>query len=860
MKTDFLKIHLQPLKLVAWSNKGRPNEEDLAYSDFKVLIDGRLGAKQTNISTINVPVLPISDELAAQFPPVFTYGESEGRAKPYILGQTFGYSPFKVQGTLRVFHYGQIDAQAHEYERAPFIYYGRGIEVVQGSPIGLLLESNANFDGTGLISIDEFSFDQDEDSVISDVNGLQIRASVDGDGVEIAAFADGFTVRRNGGEGIEEITYPQFNWVRQADDGGNVVLMDRGPSNAIINLGGDIEFVDIGGPWFRAAGAGSGVVEIDFGERNIQNARLVLRAIRNPFQTVEFLDNQPVSINPEFQSNGEVFNHVCTFRDLDTGKIRFNYDSTSVGANFALWFEEIELANPTPTKVTIDFDSDVASIDFVYTPNGVMQIQNFSQSTLSVVDGTNPDSTMYGTSESGGQFNQYTFDLVISSGLAVFRIDEVKEQTSNYGAFRTETGYILRPPPQVDFNDPFSGPITLAGQATLSAFIEDETQAFNAGVKYEYRARMRVIEGDLDSVNVNLSFPTLRSVRVGREWTDINIIIDNVNGNNLIVQAQVNRGVTSSVSPQAQNENVDFAIEIDFVKCHVLGNGVSDFPLYENTNGVDIRVPLYRVPDARIYHSLPTGIAFYDDKGRLAISEEYADVHGDFIGANRNETSISGFRSISLLASGIDHLTNRLNDAGNDQGERLSEVLDEQRPFFQHIAEMSQPLDYILSEFEDGQGFNIRRRWRPSDPVELVIQAHEIVHNSIQVLPSIPRKFRYEIIYRKNHRNERLTRKESSTIGFIGNFTPTIVDSPLRFRSDALDVVNNAIARDSAQNDMRSMQLINARLDILEGMAIRVRHPRMPKNNICIVREVTPLISTGVEHNTTQLLLKVLRI
>ena len=484
-----------------------------------------------------------------------------------------------------------------------------------------------------------------------------------------------------------------------------------------------------------------------------------------------------------------------------------------------------------------------------------MDIQNFSQST------NTSNGTLYSSGGLGAQFNQYTFDLIVHSGSSVFQIEEIREPNNNYGTFRNnDGGYILRPPPQINIDDPFNGPITVAGQSTLSAIIQDETQAFNAGVKYEYHARMRIIEGDLDSVNVNLSFPTLRAVRIGREWTDINTVIDNVNGNDLIVRAQVNRGITSLVSNTPQNDDVDFAVEVDFVKCHLFGNGVSDFPLFENTNGADIRIPLYRVRDARIYHSLPIGIAFYDDQGRLAVSEEYADVHGNFIGANRTETSISAFRSISLLASGLDHVTNSLNDAGTDQGERLSIVLDEQKPFFQHIAEISQPLDYILSEFEVGQGFNVRRRWRPNEDVDLVIQQDEIVHNSIEVLPSIPRQFRYEITYRVNHRNERLTRKESSNIGFTGNFTPLPIVSPLLIKNDALDVVNNAIVRDSAQNDIRSMSLLGARLDIFEGMAIRIRHPRMPKNNVCIVREVTPLISTGVEHDTTELLLKVLRI
>lgn len=834
-------------------NKGTDQQVLLSHEDFEPIMDGRFGSHQSTINDINIPILPISDELSTQFPPLFEYGDSEGRAKPYILGQVFGYSPYRVQGTLRMFHCGDVDVVAHEYERPPFIYYGRGIEVLHGSAIGLALESNSNFDGTGLISETEFEFNQEENTAVSNVNGLQITASADGDGVELVAFADGFTIRRTNGEGIQRYTYPQFSWVRRDDDGDNVVIVDSGLSDAVVTLGGDIEFVDIGGSWFRAAGAGSGVVEVDFGERNIHSARLVLRAIRNPFQTVEFLDNQPVSITPEFQDDGEVYNHVCVFRDLDTGKIRFNYNSTSSGANFALWFEEVSLADPTPAKITIDFDKNVASIEFDYAPDGSMQIQNFSQATFESLSNDNPDVITYQTSAAGAQYNQYTFDLVISSGLAVITLNQIQELSSTYGTFRTEGGYILRPPPEIDFNDPFNGPTVVGGFAGLSAFIEDETQAFNAGVRYEYQARMRVIEGDLDTVNVELSYPALRNVVVGREWTDINIIINNVNGNNLIVRAQTRRG-----GDEPQNDNVDFAVEVDFVKCHLLGNGVSDFPLYENTNGADVRIPTFRVKDARIYNKLPTGIAFYDDKGRIAVSEEYADVHGDFIGRDRNETSISAFSQISLAAKGVDYL-DTTDFAGS--GEIMSHVLDEQRPFFQHIMEIGDSLDYIISEFEVGLGFLVRRRFDfDQQEIEFEIQEEEIELNSIRRNGSVPRQYRYDASYRRNHRNERLTFRSSSPIGYTGNFNPKTIEMPIRRKSDVDRIIGNAIPRDSVPNDLRTMVLTRPRLDLLEGMAGRIYHPRIPKNNICIIRRVTTLLSLDGQPSTTSLLIKLLRL
>jgi len=849
----FFEDSICSIKIGGLVNKGQPDQENIPYSDFQTIFDGRLGSHESNVQLINLPVLPIRDELAEQFPRVFEFGESEGKAKPFILGQVFGYAPFPVFGTLRVFHDGDVDAQAHKYVNPPFTYFGNDIEIAH-SEWGVLLGSNNDGDVTNVThDSDDFDFSIISDTELRSTESIDTDISVSGDGVSLEPVNGGFRVVREGAESAINFTQRSHQrWVRQPDQGGNIVLHDLGVLNARVTLSSGINFWSIGpNLWFKLGQQSNGRVTFTFPNKKIKRLKLAARALINGSKEISNFSHEPISISPPTDSTGRVQNHVVTFRDVDSDSISFDYLSTpSVFTLSVFWIEEIELVDQTPARIEIDFERNVHKMTLQATLNGIISLSDFSQDIANnavPISGTTSDLQINEFGQ-GHQFNRLAFNCNIGSGGATFIFDSVSETSSDYGAFREGAGFVLRPRPQFDFADPFNGNVTVAGSAEVSTFIEDENQPFNAGVKYRYRSRMRVLEGEIDEVFVELSYPVFRKIRVGREWTDIDTIIDNVGGNAMVVTARATRGITSVNSPNPINPDEDFAIEVDYVLCQIVGNGVSDFPIYENTNGRDIRIPLYRISDANRYHELPSGIAFYDDKGNLALSTEYADVHGDFIGGDRDQKSIPAFRDISVRTTGVDYITSHLN---ND-GERLSHVLDSQKPWFQHIAEISNSIDYILSEFRVGDGFNVRRRYDfKDDPVDFVIEEHEV---------AVPRQYRYEFTYRKNHRNERLTRSYSSPVGHTGRFDALDIETPLYNLSD-VESLGELISRDSVANNLRVLSLhgVERANTLFEGAAGYINHPRMPANSPCIIRSITPSISLSDDTSQTRILVKILR-
>jgi hypothetical protein len=112
--------------------KGTPEENDMAYDDFVVLLEGRFKSHSLNNNQIDVSIEARQDDLGGLFP---VNTDIDGKAKPFGFGTYLGYQCKPEGNGLWRFHDEVFSTADTEYSKTaypPFAYFGYGRSFYQG--------------------------------------------------------------------------------------------------------------------------------------------------------------------------------------------------------------------------------------------------------------------------------------------------------------------------------------------------------------------------------------------------------------------------------------------------------------------------------------------------------------------------------------------------------------------------------------------------------------------------------------------------------------------------------------------------------------------------------------------------------
>jgi hypothetical protein len=251
----------------------------------------------------------------------------------------------------------------------------------------------------------------------------------------------------------------------------------------------------------------------------------------------------------------------------------------------------------------------------------------------------------------------------------------------------------------------------------------------------------------------------------------------------------------------------------------------------------------------KVSADLPPGVALYNNKGTFLASKEYTGLFGNFIGQDVDNTCVSAMSKISTLATGSDQITTSIT------GRRVAFVLEDQKPWSEHVASICSGLDYVSIENMVSDGVTIIDRYKFDQyPDDLLIESNRVVANSVRQFNQPDRQYRYLFNYRENKTEPTKTKSYKSRFGYTGDVCEKEIDTVLYNESDVIDQADTTIIRDSVYSDLIELSLINQGYEFVVGDVLKIDHEDIPPMTFCEV-----LSKTHSEDGNTDIKVKAYR-
>jgi len=849
------------IKIGGVLDAGLSTENELSYINYPTWIKGITGKFEYDSQLARVSVLPSSDELQTVYPQnSYISGDSEGLVKPQIFGKVFNYSPRPEGGGIFQFHDGSCEMSADIIDQASFScligdFYYQGIAISTSGVGGGTVVSELDY--TWTIPDPEIAQAESSDNTVSVSEGFNL--STNGNLITISPDA----------EILQTKTFfqHQFLWEQE----GTKILRVNTDPKLKITLSGDVDVTitnrhpsiaeQYRASWFKIDANGTGNLLFEF-EDTLKDVDMVIRAVRSPFQDITNFSDTPSSIDPAIPSTSGVQNHRVKFRNLNKNNFSFDYTSTTDVLIVAIWFEKVVVYESAICSVQLNLSPRVNNLDLGLSFSNTTQSLEYGGTVL-------PSSTTENIFT--GLQSQLNFNVNVGYGNFSFFIKGGDREGNARGVTVDNGVYTLNPASDGNILDQVG--ITLDAKPFI-----DPTGGIGNGVEqqFEFSFKARIKSGQIDSLLMGCDFA--ESSEGGLKL----LTVDSFDFKEFRFTGTIESVIGLPTSPAFQlftwrgdinffgwpigsavNDNVEFQIEVTdvciiptFQKPATLPFNIERIGIGEDIRAYVIeqnarrRLKTFRVQDARKFKNrLPRDICLYDSRGRLAVSNEYDRVFGDFVGESINQNSIQAIRKISTNATGIDYITTSVT------GSRVGFVIDQPLPFIQHISRLLSSMDLYYTENLATDGIEIFERYKYTDPADdFYLEQDIIILDSVRRLQTDVRENRYIIEYRRDYNDDSKTKRIYSRSGFSSELDPKVISTPF-FNQSSAQVIADTIIRDSVYNSIYELRIVGIGHGIKVGQAGKINHPLVPRNKPCIIQAV------GEDTNLleTQITLKVLQ-
>lgn len=801
-------------------NKGKPTENNMVGADYEAYLVGKFGNGNTNNEKIDVSLFADSNDLSPVFPPAsYLIGESKGQGRPYIFGRSYGQVA-KPQGEgVFEFHYGgEIDLTESVFPRVPYVHFGDGYEF---------------YDGTYTISsgtfLSSFTFDNyakgDFDWVntsagVESTSAVSVTVTSNSDKVSITANDDNTITISKLDSANRAYCSSDFEWsltsstTAQSDTGLSVTATTDGA----------IEILEVGGRWFKihdtSNASTGGTCSLDFGG-SVANLILIVRQ-----QDLTGVSNWSTTPDSVVAENDSRENYVVSFTDLPSGTVSFDYARSTDADLVAIWVQSVTVYDIDPVTIDIEFDDPMYSVAIDHSPSNASFIfDSFNLPRDSALEASTGADFAF-----ENHFNKLSINALIGHGSCVVCFVDVNERNDalyDYGGGVVDGNFIIAAPEASP--NPFD-------------FTQINFPSFPSvsGYKYQVEIEARLSKTDISEANIFLQIGSdlYVSEKVSAEWRTFKYLpTDSITDFSIETMRGTasypitNGGVTSVVS--FTNSDEDHSVEIKIRVKPI--NHTSEINISSTKGDVDSDLISFYVSDIyQVSADLPPGVALYNNKGRFLASKEYPSLFGDFIGPDSDITCINSIRKISELATGADIVTSSI------AGRRVGFVIDQQKPWAEHVAKISAGLDYVAIENAVEDGLSIIDRYKFDQyPADLVIKSNQVVANSVKQFNQPDRQYRYLFSYREDKTDSSRTKTYKSNFGYTGDVGEKEIDTVLYNESDVIEQANTTIVRDSVYSDLIELSLVNQGYDFVIGDVLKIEHEDIPPRTFCEVLSKT---------------------
>ena len=819
---------------------------ELDYSEYEILATGRFGAKSVDSDSVGLSILPLDSGLYKPFPINFNdHTEDAGDVLPYQFGVPIATTPANLGGGIYKIHDGVADTKSQILESPlDFVafsearkYHGRGLNTSAETTTDVAItEGTFNWEATAdnTLEADSHKVAISEGFDLS-TNGKLITVSLSDDNTHVRRYTrPNHTWYRVSDKEAESATAPKVNIVTTGDI--DIVALHTDPDTAARHRSS----------WVKIAADGSGTVTLSF-EEKLATLELVVRAVRDPIQTVSNWSTAPTSITPEFPVT-DVKNHVVRFENFGKQEITFDYDATVSSALCAIWVNEAVIAEPQECKITITADPPLISPELSFYLNEGQLIKH-NNSTPSTIDASVASATF------SGNYTELTLPVTYSYGEFSVSITGGDLGTgATYGTFTNDkNGYLLKPSlttdanlgwgglPMLKYDTRYTGPNDVYGgqNSTIrftAALVSGGGTDVIRGALFEgtpIPPLFRVTEEPKEFEFHLYSNDASHSTR-GQGWY-INFWQDNY----------VGKGWS------ATNPTIDYSVEITELSVIIKrSGGVLPDPSGTLTSDLitqdgDVFVidegerkqlsSVYCDGSAEEYRDLlPKGIAILDQQGYVAVCADYDGILCSAIGrGNRadNFDAIDAARELCLLAAGEDLIETDITDAPH-----IAYPITVQKPLIEHLTDMLGSLDYMVIPQLATNKVLVKKRFDyqryPSD--FLLVEGRDFVEGSIVSASSEPRERQYVIHYNVDHADNNKSLAVTSAFGSLYDGETKTYLSPLQDRAPT-EELGERITRDSSPNSVFKGTLHGVGWDIELGDAGVVKADDVPPNRPCII-------------------------
>ena len=804
--------------------------DELPYTSFESFIQGKFGSYSFDDDSININMIPDSEELSRPFPTAtFVSGPSKGLARPVIFGEVKGFKP------------PPFSENSDGSSTGVYLFTDNGVDtsdVIQSNfaavewssenkyhPSNMSVSHGYTVDDTGYVdqSLDDFSFTTSNNEAVSTNATITTRVSANTDEVTISSVDGEVTIARNN-TSSDTFDSTDFDW--------KIENVNRAVSNkdisAIATTTGDVEITEVGGRWFKIQANGSGNVNIEL-PSTVRSAKMVVRAIRTSVQTVSNFAPVQDSTVPEFGGNEEI-NHLLTYTNHGGTSFSFDYASTDYDFKCAVWFEEVVLSDLLPVRVDIRFlDQFETQAVNVYQPvlnfNVPESLTSFGGWPVSFVIPPTIGTTSqvdYGNVE----LNNLGFTVYLDSYFS-FSIDSlrVSDAAFPYGV-EIQDGFSFSPAPQS---------LGLTSTAGVSFFGLGTTP--EVGTLYRVTGRARIVSEDIENALFFVSGGALPEVLTAEQiWRDFDVDIS-ITGIPRRLDIGTWRGtITSKRNFSAVNPDQDFTIEFENLVASPV-NSETTINVFNQNQGELESLSVFRVDDARLYKNvMPPRCAAYDSNGYLAVSNRYDNPFGDFVGNNRAVDSVSALQEISNLATGSNQITTTVT------GSQCGFVVTEQAPWMDIARKVAPFFDYFIYDTLEAEGATLIERWDYDlARQDFILESGEfdgqLVDNSVRMDGDDPREYQYNVIYKPDLRDDRKSKSVKSELGYVGDKEAKTFTTYFTEEAKATSIAAR-IDRDSAYNHLYSATILGQGIGITIGQVGVVDHPNVPTASRCEIYHI----------------------